>query len=208
MTAYATSRTSGDARFESGTWAKADLGQVAVSNRRFMSTWPGSAAAMATPAGRWAHPRARRRGGAVEQGNRLLQLTDYRPGVPSRRRWQRCRGQDLSKQSSTTRWAAEAAFPRCGHACRIGLGALLPLGHKVHRREMTPYSITSSAVANTRRVCARLTRKPVATAENAKSRKKLDPTKPNSRGLKSSSCLIGTAAIPITGLSAKSINRP
>jgi hypothetical protein len=48
--------------------------------------------------------------------------------------------------------------------------------------------------------------KPVTTADTANSRKKLDPSKPNSRGLRCSSSMIGTAAIPITALSAKLIN--
>jgi len=39
-------------------------------------------------------------------------------------------------------------------------------------------------------------KKPVVTAENANSRKKLEPTSLNSRGLSFSSCMIGTAAIP------------
>jgi len=59
---------------------------------------------------------------------------------------------------------------------------------------------------NTQRVCTRLTRKPIATAESANSRKKLEPTGPNSRGLSFSSCMIGMAAIPITALQAKLIS--
>jgi len=51
--------------------------------------------------------------------------------------------------------------------------------------------------------------KPVIIAETENNRKKLEPISPNSRGLSRSSCIIGTAAIPITALSAKltSINR-
>jgi hypothetical protein len=59
--------------------------------------------------------------------------------------------------------------------------------------------------SNTQRVCTRLTRKPVATDETANSKKKLEPTNPNWRGPSCSSCIIGTAAIPITALSAKLI---
>src|SRR6266436_1686641 len=59
--------------------------------------------------------------------------------------------------------------------------------------------------SSTQRVCTRLTRKPVATDETANSEKKLEPTNPNWRGPSSSSCIIGTAAIPITALSAKLI---
>ena len=59
--------------------------------------------------------------------------------------------------------------------------------------------------SSTQRVGTRLTRTPVATDENANSKKKLEPINPNWRGLSSSSCIIGTAAIPITALSAKLI---
>src|SRR5262249_40513123 len=59
--------------------------------------------------------------------------------------------------------------------------------------------------SNTHRVGTRLTRNPVATDDTANSRKKLEPTKPNWRGPRRSSCIIGTAAIPITALSAKLI---
>jgi len=64
-------------------------------------------------------------------------------------------------------------------------------------------------VSNAQRVCTRLTMKPVTIAESENKRKKLEPTKPNWRGLSWSSCMIGTAAMPITALSAKliSINR-
>ena len=42
-------------------------------------------------------------------------------------------------------------------------------------------------------------------AETENSRKKLEPISPNWLGLSLSSCIIGTAAIPITALSAKLI---
>src|SRR5262249_14894235 len=48
--------------------------------------------------------------------------------------------------------------------------------------------------------------KPVTIAESENKKKKLEPTKPNWRGLSWSSCMIGTAAIPITALSAKLIS--
>jgi hypothetical protein len=37
---YGTSRTSQDVRLESAKWGKADLDQIAVTNRNFMSTRP------------------------------------------------------------------------------------------------------------------------------------------------------------------------
>jgi hypothetical protein len=40
MSLIGTSRTSGDVRLESAKWAKADIDQVAVTNRNFMSTRP------------------------------------------------------------------------------------------------------------------------------------------------------------------------
>jgi hypothetical protein len=40
MTAPGTSRTSGNVRLESAKWAKADIDQVAVADRGFMSTRP------------------------------------------------------------------------------------------------------------------------------------------------------------------------
>src|SRR6266850_2063506 len=55
------------------------------------------------------------------------------------------------------------------------------------------------------RVCTRLTRKPVETDETANSKKKLEATNPSWRGPSFSSRIIGTAAIPITALSAKLI---
>src|SRR5271167_3415701 len=51
----------------------------------------------------------------------------------------------------------------------------------------------------------RLTTKPVTTAEIEKSRKKLDPTRPNCFGVKLSSVMIGTPANPMMALSAKLI---
>src|SRR5271155_3410145 len=48
--------------------------------------------------------------------------------------------------------------------------------------------------------------KPVTIAETENNRKKLEPINPNWRGLSWSSCMIGTAAIPITALSAKLIS--
>jgi hypothetical protein len=61
-------------------------------------------------------------------------------------------------------------------------------------------------VSNAQRVCTRLTMKPVIIAETENNREKLDPINPNWRGLSRSSCMIGTAAIPITALSAKLIS--
>src|SRR5262249_22421850 len=61
-------------------------------------------------------------------------------------------------------------------------------------------------ISNAQRVCTRLTMKPVTIAETENNRKKLDPIKPNWRGLSWSSFMIGTAAIPITALSAKLIS--
>src|SRR5262245_23640431 len=64
-------------------------------------------------------------------------------------------------------------------------------------------------VSNAQRVCTRLTMKPVTIAETENNKKKLEPINPNWRELSWRSCMIGTAAIPITALSAKliSINR-
>ena len=59
--------------------------------------------------------------------------------------------------------------------------------------------------SNAQRVCTRLTMKPVTIADTENSRKKLEPISPNWLGLSCSSCMIGTAAIPITALSAKLI---
>jgi hypothetical protein len=42
MTGLGTSRTSRDVRLESAKWAKADIDQVAVTDRHFMSTRPNS----------------------------------------------------------------------------------------------------------------------------------------------------------------------
>jgi len=61
-------------------------------------------------------------------------------------------------------------------------------------------------VSNAQRVCTRLTIKSVTIAETENNKKKLEPTSPNWRGLSRSSCMIGTAAIPITALSAKLIS--
>src|SRR5215831_1833373 len=65
---------------------------------------------------------------------------------------------------------------------------------------------TRPMVSNAQRVCTRLTIKPVTIAESENRRKKLEPIKPNSRGLRLSSFIIGTAAMPITALSAKLIS--
>jgi hypothetical protein len=64
---------------------------------------------------------------------------------------------------------------------------------------------TSPMTNSAQRVSTRLTIKPVTTAETANSRKKLEPSRPNSRGLRRSSSMIGTAAMPMTALSAKLI---
>src|SRR5215831_3292126 len=65
---------------------------------------------------------------------------------------------------------------------------------------------TRPMVSNAQRVCTRLTIKPVTIAESENNRKKLEPIKPNWRGLRLRSFMIGTAAMPITALSAKLIS--
>ena len=65
---------------------------------------------------------------------------------------------------------------------------------------------TRPMVSSAQRVCTRFTIKPVTIAESENKRKKLEPSKPNWRGLRLSSFMIGTAAMPITALSAKLIS--
>src|SRR3984893_14940670 len=48
--------------------------------------------------------------------------------------------------------------------------------------------------------------KPVMTAEMDNRKKKLEPTRPNSLGVRPSSCMIGTPARPMTVLSTKLIS--
>jgi len=62
---------------------------------------------------------------------------------------------------------------------------------------------TTAIASSSHRVCTRLATNPPITAEIENRKKKLDPTSPNCRGVRSNSFIIGTPASPTMGLSLK-----